>query len=277
MEHRLGRTLRVFLIVLAAAGFHRLTVVPLVEPRVHDEQQSLELSPEQAAAIRARADRRLAALGDIFPAGSWEREDPIMLESRQMRLLFKQYQALPDGRVNLVPCTLVILPDRNRVADDGSEGRTLVLRVPQGAVLEFDEPLDLRQGRLARLIGGSLRGQVTIRGTPSSPGADDDIEIVTRDVELEEFEVRTAEMDGRPEVVGHSWRGCCHAQGHRIRDPALAASTRSGSTATCGCDWRACRAGFCRGRSSRQLKPLVSQARPVTRHPCSSPVVVASV
>ena len=186
--------MRVFLIVLAAAGFHRLTVVPLVEPRVHDEQQALELSPEQAAAIRARADRRLAALGDIFPAGSWEREDPIMLESRQMRLLFKQYQALPDGRVNLVPCTLVVLPDRNRVADNGNEGRTLVLRVPQGAVLEFDEPLDLRQGRLARLIGGSLRGQVTIRGTPSAPGADDDIEIVTRDVELEEFEVHTAEM-----------------------------------------------------------------------------------
>jgi hypothetical protein len=194
MEHRLGRTLRVFLIVLAAAGFHRLTVVPLVEPRVHDAEESLELSPEQAAAIRVRADRRLAALGDIFPAGSWEREDPIMLESRQMRLLFKQYQALPDGRVNLVPCTLVVLPDRSRLADDGREGRTLVLRVPQGAVLEFDEPLDLRQGRLARLIGGSLRGQVTIRGTPSAPGADDDIEIVTRDVELEEFEVRTAEM-----------------------------------------------------------------------------------
>jgi hypothetical protein len=194
MEHRLGRTLRVFLIVLAAAGFHRLTVVPLVEPRVHDATELVEMSPEEAAAIRARADRRLAALGDIFPAGSWEREDPIMLESRQMRLLFKQYQALPDGRVNLVPCTLVVLPDRNRVATDGGAGRTLVLRVPQGAVLEFDEPLDLRQGRLARLIGGSLRGQVTIRGTPSAPGADDDIEIVTRDVELEEFEVRTAEM-----------------------------------------------------------------------------------
>jgi len=194
MEHRLGRTLRVFLLVLAAAGFHRLVVVPWVEPRIREANESLELSPEQAAAIRARADRRLASLGDIFPAGAWEREDPIMLESRQMRLLFKQYQALPDGRVNLVPCTLVILPDRNRVAADGGVGRTLVLRVPQGAVLEFDEPLDLRQGRLARLIGGSLRGQVTIRGTPSAPGADDDIEIVTRDVELEEFEVRTGEM-----------------------------------------------------------------------------------
>ena len=193
MEHRLGRTLRVFLVVLAAAGFYRLAVVPWVEPRVKDTAAALELTPEQAAAIRARADKRLAALGDIFPEGSWEREEPIVLESRQMRLLFKQYHSLPDGRVNLVPCTLVMLPDRNRSAD-GAGGRTLVLRAPQGAVLEFDEPLDLRQGRLAKLVGGSLRGQVTIRGTPADPAADDEIEIVTRDVELAELEIRTTEM-----------------------------------------------------------------------------------
>jgi len=193
MEHRLGRTLRVFLVVLAAAGFYRLAVVPWVEPRVKDTAAALELTPEQAAAIRARADRRLAALGDIFPEGSWEREEPIVLESRQMRLLFKQYHSLPDGRVNLVPCTLVMLPDRNRSAD-GTGGRTLVLRAPQGAVLEFDEPLDLRQGRLAKLVGGSLRGQVTIRGTPADPAADDEIEIVTRDVELAELEIRTNEL-----------------------------------------------------------------------------------
>jgi hypothetical protein len=194
MEHRLGRTLRVFLVVLAAAGMYRLAVVPWVEPRIRDALPVAELSPEQAAAIRARADRRLAALGDVFPPGSWEREDPIMLESRQMRLLFKQYHTLPDGRVNLVPCTLVVLPDRNRV-DGGhaAQSRTIVLRAPQGAVLEFDEPIDLRQGRLAKLVGGSLRGQVTIRGTPSSPTAEDDIEIVTRDVELAELEVRTNE------------------------------------------------------------------------------------
>jgi len=194
MAHRLGRTLRVFLVVLAAAGFYRLAVVPVVEPRIRDTAAALEMTPEEAAAIRARADRRLAALGDVFPAGSWERENPIMLESRQMRLLFKDYHSLPDGRVNLVPCTLVVLPDRNRVATDGQPGRTIVLRAPQGAVLEFDEPLDLRQGRLAKLIGGSLRGQVTIRGTATSPGAEDDIEIVTRDIELDELEVRTGEM-----------------------------------------------------------------------------------
>ncbi len=192
MDHRLGRTVRVFLVALAAAGFYRLAVVPWVEPRIRDPQADLQLDPEEAAAIRARADRRLAALGDVFPPGSWEREDPIMLESRQMRLLFKDYHSLPDGRVNLVPCTLVVLPDRNRVADE-SVGRTLVLQAPQGAVLEFDEPLDLKQGRLAKLVGGSLRGRVTIRGLPTAAGAEDEIEIVTRDIELADLQVQTVE------------------------------------------------------------------------------------
>lgn len=192
MEHRLGRTLRVFLIVLAAAGFYRLAVVPLVEPRVKDVASGIEMTPEEKRIIKELADERLQVLYDLFPADAPERDDPIVLESRQMRLLFKEYQSLPDGRVNLVPCTLVILPDRSRAAE-GSTGRTIVMRAPQGAVLEFDEPLDLRQGRLARLVGGTLRGQVTIRGTPSAPGADDDVEIVTRDVELNELEVHTSE------------------------------------------------------------------------------------
>jgi len=194
MEHRLGRTLRVFLVALAAAGFYRLAVVPIVEPRVRDPATDHEMTPEEAAAIRARADQRLASLGDIFAAGSWERDNPIILESRQMRLLFQKYEPMPDGRMNLMPCTLVVLPDRNRTPGEGPSGRTLVLRAPQGAVLEFDEPLDLRQGRLGKLIGGSLRGQVTIRGTPTSPTADDDVEIVTRDLELHDLEVRTGDM-----------------------------------------------------------------------------------
>jgi hypothetical protein len=191
MEHRLGRTVRVFLVALAAMGLYRLAVVPWVEPRLGMAGSPLEMTAAEAAAIRARAEQRLAVLGDVFPPGAWERDDPIVLESRQMRLLFKDYHTLPDGRVNLVPCTVAMLPDRSRGPEGG--GRTLVLRAPQGAVLEFDEPLDLQRGRLARLVGGSLRGQVTIRGTASAAGAEDDIEIVTRDIALDAMEVRTVE------------------------------------------------------------------------------------
>ena len=192
MEHRLGRTVRVFLVVLATAGLYRLAVVPWVEPRYRETVRVEELTPEQAAAIRARADRRLEAVRELFPPGAWEHEEPIVMESRGMRLLFKQYHSLPDGRVNLVPCTVIVLPDGQRRANS-EKGRTILLRAPQGAVLEFDEPLDLRAGRLARLVGGSLRGQVTIRGTQSSVGANDDIELVTRDLELDEFEIHTNE------------------------------------------------------------------------------------
>jgi len=192
MDQRLGRTVRVFLVVLAAAGLYRLAIVPWVEPRYRESVRVAELTPEQAAAIRARADRRLDAVRELFPPGSWELDQPIILESRGMRLMFKQYHSLPDGRVNLVPCTLVVLPGDQRQPAD-RPGRTLVMRAPRGAVLEFAEPLDLRAGRLSRLVGGSLRGQVTVRGTPTAAGAGDDLEVVTRDLELDEYEIRTNE------------------------------------------------------------------------------------
>ena len=71
-------------------------------------------------------------------------------------------------------------PDRGVQADLlVDEPAVVELGAGFGGVPEFDEPLDLRAGRLARLVGGSLRGQVTIRGTQSSVGANDDIELVT--------------------------------------------------------------------------------------------------
>jgi hypothetical protein len=190
MEHRLGRTLRVFLIALAATGFYRLTMVPLIE-RSADDQAMLEPTAEEAAAIRARAASRLASLGNIFPEGSWEREDPTVLESNEMRLLFKEYHTLPDGRLNLVPCTLVILP---KPAVDGEPpGRTVVMRAPQGAVLEFEEPIDPALGQLSKIVGGNLRGEINVRGTATTPGGDDEIEIVTRDLEFSENLLHTRE------------------------------------------------------------------------------------
>jgi len=193
MEHPIGRTLRVFFVLMAAAGFYRLTVVPLVEPRNHAVSVALEPTPEEAAAIRDRNRGAMESIGGIFPAGSWEREEPIVLENRRMRLLFKQYHNMPDGRVNLVPCTLVILPDAE--GQESGDGRTIVMRAPQGAMLQFSEPFDLRQGRLSKfsLVGGTLRGQITIRGSATAKGAEDDFEIITRDVEMVGNEVRSNE------------------------------------------------------------------------------------
>jgi hypothetical protein len=190
MEHRLGRTLRVFLMALAATGFYRLTAVPLIE-QSRSAQNVLEPTAEEAAAIKARAATRMASLGEIFPEGSWERDDPIVIDSSRMRVLCKEYHALPDGRMNLVPCTLVLLPEPP--VGDEPVGRTITVRAPQGAVLEFDEPIDLRQGRFAMPVGGNLRGEVIVRGTPTTPEGDDEIEIKTRDLELADNRLQTIE------------------------------------------------------------------------------------
>jgi len=165
MDHRLGRTVRVFLLVLAVAGLHRLVVVPLVEPAVEASDTGMEMSVEEAAALKQRADRRLAALEGVFPADAWERKDPIVLESRQMRLLFRQYNAVEGGRVHLVPCTLVVLPE---TVAGAPPGRTLVLRAEQGAVLEFDEPLDLATVARAAAAAGSWPGSRPAARVPTT-------------------------------------------------------------------------------------------------------------
>jgi hypothetical protein len=190
MEHRLGRTLRVFLMTLAATGFYRLALVPLIE-RSAGDQAVLEPTAEEAAAIKARAASRMASLGEIFPEGAWERDDPIVVDSNRMRLLCKEYHTLPDGRVNLVPCTLVLLPEPP--VGDEPPGRTITVRAPQGAVLEFDEPIDFAKGQFAMPVGGHLRGEVSVRGTPTTPDGDDEIEILTRDLELTENRLQTIE------------------------------------------------------------------------------------
>ncbi|MFN9368307.1 MAG: hypothetical protein ACK6CT_06005 [Planctomycetia bacterium] len=193
MDDRLGRTVRVFLAILAVAGFYRLTVVPWVEPRSRATAPGVEMSAEQEQAIRALSAARLAPFKDLFPEGSWELAAPLVFEmGRQMQLLCKDYDILPDGRVRLEQCTILVLPERRSGELQREPGRTYVLRAPQGAILEFDAPPDLKRlTSLPRLIGGSLRGQVTIRGTPTAAGREDDVEIVTRDIELSELEVRS--------------------------------------------------------------------------------------
>ena len=51
----------------------------------------------------------------------------------------------------------------------------IVLDAPAGAVAQFDQPLDLQKGKIGRLLGAQFHGPITIRGTPSRPGATDDI------------------------------------------------------------------------------------------------------
>jgi hypothetical protein len=182
-----GRLIRVggsFLIVLTAYVAYALAVVPLLEPAA--ERAVVETGPVDPKPEKSAREELVAA---HFPAGSWELKHPKILESERAMLLIKDYQNLPDGRVKLQPCTVLFFGDEP--ARGERKLPPMIMQAPEGAILKFDEPFDLKRAKVGRLIGGVLVGKVTIRRELSRPGAADDMRVTTRDVELTEGQLST--------------------------------------------------------------------------------------
>ncbi len=181
-----------FTVVLTAYWLYALVVVPWIEPEVEIQAAGpqVDLFPEPA-------DER-QALETLFGSGAWELDQPKVIENGQSKLLFKDYTRQSPNTVELRPCTLIFLPEDDLPILDRYQ-RAMVMEVPEGAVLEFDQPLDLTQGKMGRLVRGQLRGPVRIRSQGRSPGPEDDLRISTREVSLTQQEITT------PEKVEFSW------------------------------------------------------------------------
>ena len=105
-------------------------------------------------------------------------------------LLVNNYQMMGEGRVQIVPCTMIFLPEGN-FSEEERQRRAIILQSPQGAILQFDA-FDLKQGKVGKLIAGKLIGAVTIRSDQRDPGPQDDLQIITSDVDM-----RRAALRGR--------------------------------------------------------------------------------
>lgn len=196
-----------FVIVLLAYGAYGWVAVPLIEP-VTDRPEL----PTHGGTSGGRDSRpELEMLSVLFPAGSWELDNPKMLENDQFKLLIRDYRNLGDGRVELRPCTMVLLPEAEPDEDARQRmQRAIVLQAPHGALLSFDRPLNISRGDIGRLIAAQLIGPITIRGRGRLPGPEDDLELTTRDVQMNEQQVWT------PHPVEFRW-GPNHGRGQQMR------------------------------------------------------------
>lgn len=184
----MGRIIRIagcLVIVLVVYGLYAQIVVPWIEPPV--EHRLAEASGPVVDPLAGRF-RQLAAL---FPEGAWQLRQPKILESEQAKLLFDRYETQPDGKVLILPCTMIVLPEGPPETEAVRLAQAYVLEAPQGAVLQFDEQPDLRRAQIGRLTGGMLRGTIVIRSAGKEPGPEDDLRIETRDVQLSDREVWT--------------------------------------------------------------------------------------
>jgi lipopolysaccharide export system protein LptA len=211
--HRLLRIAGSFLIVLVTYWAYALVAVPLIEP-------SAASRPQGAATYSPRGrrltDARIDALRPLFPPGAWELENPKILESEQVKLLIRDYRNRGDGRVDIQPCTIIFLPGKPDVDEAQRLRQAVVLQAPEGALLEFDRSFDLRRADIGRLVGGQLKGRITIFSPGSQPGVDD-LSIVTRDVQMTESRITT------PHAVDFRW-GRNYGRGQEMRIKLLPGS-----------------------------------------------------
>lgn len=179
-----------FFLVLATYWAYALAVVPWIEPSV-SLYRTEGPSESDLASIPLQQQRRIEELQELFPPGSWELDNPKILESEQVKLLLRTYTNLGDGKVELSPCTMIFTPQSASDTPAERKSRAIVLQAPRGAVLEFSEAFDLRRARVGRLTSGRLPGQITIRSSGKLPGPEDDLVATTQDVVLTEEEITT--------------------------------------------------------------------------------------
>ena len=175
---------------LAAYWIYALVAVPMIEPTVDAAGQGAGSSRDSESVRLAYARRRQALVG-LFAEGSWPLTSAKILASDQVKLIFQDYRNLGNGQVEIYPCAVIYTPDGPPETLAERTRSSLILEAPDGAMLDFDEPFDLSHVKIGRLKAGRLAGQVTIRSHGKEPGPEDDLSVITRDVELTDTCVQT--------------------------------------------------------------------------------------
>lgn len=182
---RIARTGIGFATVLVAFWTYALVAVPLIEPR-GDRRQSEASDSRYREMARKDMERRFQELGGLFPTAGWDLDKAKIFQSDQVKLLIWNYKNLGEGKVEIWPCAMVYTPDVTVMDEAERRRQAVVLEAPEGAVLQFDQPFELSQVKIGRLINGQLKGRVVIRSDSKQPGPQDDLLIVTQNVAITE-------------------------------------------------------------------------------------------
>ena len=210
MTHRTIHIGASFAIVLVAYWSYALVAVPWIEPsppvakaagtdtplpNVPRGKELAVLFPPRSRQFRDGKD--INSNDEFWKAVDekepWQLHDAkIINNGGQGMLLWQKYQNNANGWVDLTPLTVIFISDENETDPAVRLQHAVVLEVPEGANLHFDRPLDLNKGGIGRLIEGRLRGPVRVRSRGKRPDHQDDLLVLTHDVDLSEQRVTTA-------------------------------------------------------------------------------------
>ena len=196
----LPRILRIFgslAVVVAAYNAYSIFAVPWIEPQAVRHNSAAASSEEDRARASGVVSAQRESLKHWFSGDDWELLSPKILETSQGKLLLKEYERLDDPRfVKMKPCSIVFMPEGEFASEEERNRRAIVLRAPEGATLQFDRPFSFESGDFSKstIVGATLTGEVTIHCQQRSPGPEDDLWIVTRDVKYGSNQITTPEL-----------------------------------------------------------------------------------
>ncbi|MFZ1935669.1 MAG: hypothetical protein WBL72_07650 [Thermoguttaceae bacterium] len=184
--------------VLVAYWAYALMAVPLIDPPAPPlppggnpiHESDIDIGKLQIDAIRP-----------LFPANAWQLdpEKTKVLESEHAKLLFQTYDTSQGGgKVVLTPCTIIYLSEDAEATEAQRLRESIILEAPR-AVLHFDRDLGLKPSEGANLLDGQLDGEIVIRSDWKQPGPEDDLLIITKNVQLNKQSIST------PERVRFNW------------------------------------------------------------------------
>jgi lipopolysaccharide export system protein LptA len=209
-------------IVVIAYWAYALLAVRWIEPSVDpNSAPTVPIDPDTGIRL---VKKQMEQLQGLFAPDAWELKNPKILESEtnNAKLLLDDYKNLGDGQMAIPRCTIVFSPPGPVVDEAQHRRQSVILEAPHGAVLRFDRPLDLSRAMLGRLVGGTLKGPVTIRSDWKEPGPEDDLLITAAgDLQLAEQTVST------PSPVDFRW-GPHFGRGQDMVIKLLAGQPRSG-------------------------------------------------
>ena len=173
---RISRWLVGLVVCLLVFQGYSWGLVPWIEP-----PPPLEGAPWRILLTRCvlSTDPELAKL---FPPDAWELNKPMELRTQWGRLLFQEYKRIDKG-IELHPCT-ILFNSPTAKKDGERQKRTIVLQTPEKAVLSFSGDMDLVRAQVGELKGARLQGEVHIYSRETSEGANDALNIVTRNIQI---------------------------------------------------------------------------------------------
>ncbi len=216
MAERLTQTVLSFLVVLAAYWLYALFIVPRIDPAAAElnslTRGATSVETHEPSADERPTDRFRSLLEPLFAPDSWELNQAMVLKNDQFILLVHEYKTLGKGdQLKLTPCTVVLNP--TAIRDQNTDQTCVILKAPEGAILEFDRPFSISTGGLGKLVGGQLNGKVTIqshaRSAKEGPASDrpvgdrsesdgqmvlEPLEVVTSNVQMNSQQIWTPDL-----------------------------------------------------------------------------------